>query len=239
MSQEISHKAIILKKQLFEEADELITIFTQDNGKMRCLAKSSKQPKSKLAHALHQASLVELTFARVTKLPKVIQASVINLYSQLRQDPERVSNWFVAAELILKATADEQPNEPLFFLLKAYLDFLNQPQVSVAQLSAALIKFKIHFLQLLGLGLWYPADPSLVPQFFSNSTGGFLLGNASGDSLPIHSATWKLFLELRDISWSAPLSITAAQEELNQLLSGFITYQLEREIKSERFIRPR
>ncbi len=237
MSQEIIHNAIILKKQPFEEADELITLFTEDNGKVRCLAKSSKLPKSKLAHALHQASLIQVTFARSAKLAKLIHAHTIELYPNLRSDADRVNNWFVAAELVLKATADEQKNEPLFELLRSYLYFLNQQELTAEQRLIGLLNFKIHFLQLLGLGLWYPADPTRTPKFFSNSTGGFIVGNVSGDSVPINTRTWQLFLRLHEASWNDLVTVTESGDELNQLLSGFITYQLEREIKSEKFMK--
>ena len=43
------YSAIILKKQPYREGDEIITLFTKEGGKIRCLAKSVKSPKSKLA----------------------------------------------------------------------------------------------------------------------------------------------------------------------------------------------
>ena len=45
---EIKHTGIILKKQPLGEADELITLFTKEQGKVRVLAKSVKSAKSKL-----------------------------------------------------------------------------------------------------------------------------------------------------------------------------------------------
>ncbi len=65
MPRENTYLSIILKKQAFKEADELITVYTKEAGKLRVLAKSIKSPKSKLQHGLQVLFLVKIEPGRL------------------------------------------------------------------------------------------------------------------------------------------------------------------------------
>jgi recombinational DNA repair protein (RecF pathway) len=127
-------------------------------------------------------------------------------------------------------------NEQLFFLSKEFMDTLNaEKQLEGAFVSAALAKFKIHFLDVLGFGVWVPADMSLVPNHFSNTIGGFVGGRANADAYAIDAHTWELFNLLKQSAWHA-LPVAGELAELQHILSNFIEFQLEREIKSEHYL---
>src|SRR5947208_3391870 len=71
MPRENTYQAMILKKQAYAEADEIITFFTFEHGKVRALAKSVKSPKSKLQQKLQALFLVQVTLSH-SKFPKII-----------------------------------------------------------------------------------------------------------------------------------------------------------------------
>jgi DNA repair protein RecO (recombination protein O) len=79
MSRENTYAALVLKKQPLNEADELITVFTKEIGKLRVLAKSVKFAKSKLQYSLQSLFLVNLTVTG-GGLPKIIGVEVVNLF---------------------------------------------------------------------------------------------------------------------------------------------------------------
>lgn len=238
MSKETKLQGIILKKQAFGEADEIVTCFTKELGKVRFLAKSVKLFKSKLQHALQLPFYLEfkLTEGRGS-LAKIISAQTLQTFSFLRENPELGSYAFFGLESVLKFTPDEQKNESLFFAL---LEFLKHINLSLDQKNCKLelLKFKIVFLDALGFSITIPEvnlnNPPVGALGFSNSSGGFTLQQCF-DFRMIGQNTLENFLSLVKNNHGLYFAMEEI-EELNHLLSGFLTYHLEREIKSEKFI---
>ncbi len=236
MSRETKYTAIILKKQPFNEADEIITFFTKEQGKVRCLAKSVKMSKSKLQQKLQALFLVELTVT-LGKMPKIMSVEPVKAFANIRENLSAMKMAFYALELVLKFTADEQKNEQLFNLFLEFLEFLNSNQPEHI-LDLGLAKFKILMLEFSGLGIDY--FPEIVESdqiYFSNDRGGFSDSNFPGTA-PVFKQVFELFLTLIKTSFNNLSSIFETQRigDLQNLLSQFIEYQLERKIKSEKFL---
>ena len=122
MSRETKCRGVILKKQAFNEGDEIITFFTRELGKIRCLAKSVKSSKSKLQQKLQSLFIVDISFTH-GKLPKVISVEPVKVFSAMRENLQALKRAFYAQELVLKFTPDEQKNEPLYFCWKIFWNF--------------------------------------------------------------------------------------------------------------------
>jgi DNA repair protein RecO (recombination protein O) len=237
MSRETRCRAIILKKQAFGESDEIITFFSRELGKIRCLAKSVKSPKSKLQQKLQSLFVVDISFSH-GKLPKIISVEPVKVFGQMRENLESLKRAFYAQELVLKFTADEQKNEPLYFLLEEFLEFLNSP-AAAGILDLGLLKFKLDILRALGLDVHNEiAESNPQAVFFSPVRGGFNR-QSSADSLKVSADVYKLFLELRAAEFKnlSDVKNTSGEPDLQNLLSRFIEYQLERKVKSEKFLR--
>lgn len=236
MSHENKYTAIVLKKQPLNEADEIITFFTREQGKIRCLAKAVKMAKSKLQQRLQTLFLVNLTVAS-GRLPKIIGAEPVKVFANLRENLPALKRGFYALELVLKFTADEHQNERLFNSLADFLGFLDAGQTEEI-LSLGLAKFKMEVLESVGLGVRMPKIYEPKDKiFFSADRGGFSQ-TKSGDALPLLGGTYKMFLALKNGAFKNLDSVeNAAQNgELQNLLSQFIEYHLERNLKSEKYL---
>jgi DNA repair protein RecO (recombination protein O) len=237
MSRENKYTAIILKKQPFNEGDEIITLYTKEAGKIRALAKAVKMPKSKLQQKLQALFLVELTLTDGSKLPKIIGVEPVKTFGRMRETLMALKTAICALELVLKFTADEHKNERLFISFAEFLEFLDTVQPEEI-MNLGLAKFKIDILELSGLGVGYPsAIQNGQKLFFSPIGGGFSYVNYTG-AMPVSPQELELFLQL--LAGSFPLLANAQNftkiESLQNLLSRFIEHQLEREIKSEKYI---
>jgi DNA repair protein RecO (recombination protein O) len=241
MSKEQKYNCIILKKTPFKEADEIVTVFSRELGKLRFLAKSSKSNKSKLAFALQNLLLVNITLAGGfgRSMPKVISSQIVESFPRLRENLQACALAFYASELVYKFTPDEQENPVLFELLTDFLQFLNTSQLNNLLLNPALAKFKINFLDSIGYSLSCPS--SVMPDeklFFSNLSGGFIKKALSLDSKSIKTLSVRQCIILKPGSF-AELGLSEELldcEELNSLLTGFLEYQLERTIHSEKLL---
>ena len=187
MSKEQKLTAFILKKQAFNEADEIITFFSKEQGKVRALAKSVKLAKSKLQAKLQNLFLVNVNLAGSHSLPKVTAAEPIEVFFNLRENLETVKLGIYASELVLKFTGDEEVNEPLFLALKNFLEQLNLAEQKTW--DRLLLQFKLAVLDACGV--------SYRGQLKTNNQN---------------------------------------LAELNHQVSEFIEYQLERKVKSEKFL---
>lgn len=215
MSREQKYTAIILKKQPFGESDEIVTFYTEEGGKVRGLAKSVKSSKSKLQQRLQSLFLVELTLTGL-KLPKIITAEPVEVFAGLRENLAALKRAFYGVELVLKFTPDEEKNQPLFELLKSFLEYLNTDRTE-EELDTGLLKFKTGILSILGFNFSYSQQADkLLPQLKQVLT-----------ELPKAD-----FKNLKPVELNP-----AALLELSNLLSGFIEYQLERKVKSERYLK--
>ncbi len=243
MSRENAYNAFILKKQPYGEGDELITVYTEEAGKLRVLAKSVKFSKSKLQYNLQSLFLVRLSVAG-THLPRIIGSEAQQMYPLLRERMEAVQAALYGTELLLKFTPDEQKNEHLFLLFGKFLSFLDRLGENPAALPWGLIKYKIEFMEAIGLGVQHNDTPAGVPLGFSMSRGGFTADDDSLDFQPVSPlvlAQYKAMLAASFDDLLKPAANTHLPQgepaELQQLLSGFVTSQLERDVKSERFLK--
>jgi DNA repair protein RecO (recombination protein O) len=233
MSREKKYTAFILKKQAFGEADEIITLFTEELGKIRVMAKSSKISKSKLQHALQPMFLCAVTVAGQSQLPKIIHAEVISHFALVRSNNRIVEVWFGIAELLLKATPDGQKNLALFQAVTECLNFLNQDNLPENLIILVDLKFRMLACQSLGFGMQIP-KPALGLVF--NPDRGFCASVESPTGIPVSLGLVSLANNLAEHSF-AELNMLDSLEAsgLKVLLSEFVEHQLEREMKVEKF----
>jgi DNA repair protein RecO (recombination protein O) len=139
---------IVLKKQNYKEADQILTLWTKDAGKVRVLAKSIRLPKSKLAYAVADLCLVEIDVVG-GDLPVLIGAKPIKQFVSMRESLDKMAIGFYASELMLKITADEHPNFRVFTL---FLDFLSSLDALAYNPNdyQLLDKFSLDLLDVLG-----------------------------------------------------------------------------------------
>jgi DNA repair protein RecO (recombination protein O) len=241
---ESSFTALVIKKQPLGEADEIVTLFSRGEGKVRAVAKSSKLATSKLQYALQPLFLIDATIAGKANLPKLIRANVIKSYAILRDFPQRVATWFVVAELLIRLLPDGAPNETLYDSVLLFLAFMNGPaEITDAELELALLKFKLDAMAATGLAIHDIAKLDRAKTLlFSPSKGGFYYDAAgrkgSADATAINAAVWKGFQDLKTAEFNNLPPVASWQNELSKLISSFISYQLEREIKSEKYLKP-
>jgi DNA repair protein RecO len=236
MARERTIETFILKKQDYAEADQIITLFSKQEGKLRCLVKAAKMPTSKLQPMLQPIfqTRVSLTgHANSPGLAKVIGVQLVKAYSAIFEQESKMAAWYVASELAIRALPDNAPNELFYLELERYANFLNDDESTADQIKQSVVQFQIKALHTLGLGI-RTAVPGSQQIWFSLDGGGFT-ADESVDAIKISLGLYSTFQNMRNQSFSE-VSKSAPDGELPQLqnlVNRFVTYQLEREIKSQ------
>ncbi|MCX6797505.1 MAG: DNA repair protein RecO [Candidatus Doudnabacteria bacterium] len=236
MSKEQIYHAIVLKKQPLNEADEIVTFFTQEAGKVRGLAKSVKLSKSKLQHSLQSLFFLQVTLAgsRQAGLKKIIKTRILETFPHIRENLQSTKVIFYALELLLKGTADEHKNPKLFQLFLDFLSFCNKDGLQKDLTEMTLLKFKISFLENIGLAIREPKGDQSQRLFFSNFKGGFVFGSQAADAVPVDREVYLLFNSLKNKEFAR---LPAGNpKHLQKLITKFLEYQLEREIKAKHYL---
>lgn len=140
----------ILKKQNYKEADQIITIWSRELGKVRILARSVRSPKSKLNYCMQELGLVEIDLAGRGTLMTLIGAKLMRQHSRLITSLAHAGQGFYAAELVMKMTADEQANEEVFDLLDTFLKTLDDTASDSAY--DRVDEFALNLANALGFG---------------------------------------------------------------------------------------
>lgn len=151
---------VILKKQNYKEADQILTVWTREAGKVRCLARSLRMPKSKLSYAVSDLGLSEIHLAGAN-LQVLIGAKPLRQFKTVREDLQKTAIGFYAAELMLKMTADEHPNLQAFDLLVNFLENLDKADYSV-RYHPLLECFSLNLLDSLGFKIPTDITPDRV-----------------------------------------------------------------------------
>ena len=235
---EIKTPAIVLRRARLKEADRIITLFTRELGKVSALARGVRKSTSKLAGHLETLNYADVTLARGKNLHTIIGSQTLNPHLGVRSSLERTSYALYFAELVYLFTPEEQPNIPVFELLAETLESAG----STENLELLSRYFELCLLKTMGFQpqlrvcISCGAELKAVTNYFSNTLGGTLCPNCATTATvqPVSVNGLKVlrfFTENNSCDASRlKLSVTL-NKEIKLLLSNYLRFLLEREIK--------
>lgn len=131
---------IILKRTNFAELDKLITIFSNELGRIKILAKGIRRIKSRRAPHLELFNHVELVLHEGKTFPTVTEARIINDYSLTKSDLKLTGYLFYLCEVIDKILPEHQSHPEVFILFLSVLSNLEtNPQEKVKKFVVELL----------------------------------------------------------------------------------------------------
>jgi DNA repair protein RecO (recombination protein O) len=122
---------IILSRTDFGEADRILTVLTQNQGKLRLMAKGVRKIKSKLAGGIELFSVSDLTYIRGRgDVGTLISSRLRTHYATIVRDLDRVQLGYQFLKQLHKATED-QPEPAYFELAVQVFSALDTEQVDI------------------------------------------------------------------------------------------------------------
>jgi len=234
----------VLKHADLGEADRLLTLYTADQGKIKALVKGARKLTSKLAGYVEPLTHCSLMLAQGRNMDTITQAQIIESFPLIRNDLRRIAQASYLVELVDAFTPERVSNYPIYTLLLNSLRWLSKT-------SRVEILFRYFELQLLGYLGYRPqlqeclncrAKLEPVENFFSASGGGMLCPNCAHTEpvvQPLSVNALKVMRLLQDGDYTTAFRLRLTPElsqELERVLQGYISYLLERELKSTEFL---
>lgn len=147
-------QAICLRAVNYSDTSQVVTLLTREHGKIACMAKGSKRPKSAMDGAIEIFSFGPVVFSTpkedgLTSLSEFCQQL---RFRQLRQNLFALNSGLLAAELIESLTEMSDPHPNLFDIFAHFLDVV-QAQKELPEQLWRLIAFEIMLLREIGVAL--------------------------------------------------------------------------------------
>jgi len=173
-------QGFILKKTDRGEADQILTIYTKDFGKLEILGKAIRKIKSKLRPSADIFCLSEIEFIQGKTYKTLTDAILIKRFSNFLAD---LTKWEIAnriAEDLDNFIKGPEKEEQVWLLLNEVFEKLNHPKIRDFSILLIYYYFLWNFLSLQGyqIDLYNCAicQKKLVPHklYFSLQEGGII-----------------------------------------------------------------
>ena len=237
-------EGIVLKRSDFGEADRLLTIFTKDRGKVKAIAKGARKPQSRKTGHIELFMRSNFLFAEGKDLHVLTQAEMIEAYNPLREDLVKTTYAAYGVEMLDRFMQEEERQAEMYHLLANVLGWFGEH-------DDILLAARYYELQLLSLAGFRPQLFYCVvsgdtikeeDQFFSADLGGLISpGNETADrrAKTISAVAVKVLRYLQTRQWKTVKALKLKRPlhtEIEALLYYYLTYILERNLKSVDFL---
>src|SRR5436189_5082494 len=141
-------RAIVLKQVGFGESSCVVTLFTEDFGKVGALAKGARRPKSAFEGAIDLLALIRIVFLRKSSdaLDLLTEAKLERRFRSAQRDLARLYAGYYVAELLTELTERGDPHPVLFQAADRTLLDLDQN----APLLETIVRFELTALKEAG-----------------------------------------------------------------------------------------
>jgi DNA repair protein RecO (recombination protein O) len=238
-------QAIVLGHIEVGEADRILKLFTLEKGKITVIAKGVRKIRSRKAGHLEPFTRVNLFVAKGRNLDIVTQAETVDPYMGLREDLEKVAFAAFVVEVLDRFTYEEGQNVSMFRLLANTLSRLEKgdhPETVIHYYQIRLLDllgFRPQLFECVDCGKTIIAED----QFFSPLVGSVLCprcGPRRNEAWPVNQDVLRYFRHLQRSRWRQLADVVIPDEierGLAALLERYLTYLLERQLNTPRFLR--
>lgn len=237
-------RSIILRNRDLRESDQLLTIFSEQEGKISAVAKGVKKAKSSLRGCVQPFCHSLLFFNRGRDMDLITQGKIIDFFGNSREDINRILYSMYIMELIDKSLLERVPLPKLYATLVEVLELINEQG-----LNLMLVRYFESQL-LVNLGYQPVMDQcvlcgslELSDSKFSLSEGGLLCsscGRAADSVILLGGESVAIIKLLCDGKLQTVQRVKASSRAIQQVeffLERYLEYHLERRFKVKNTIR--
>ncbi len=239
-------EAVVLRHSDYGEADRILTLYARELGKTHALVKGARKITSHKAGHLEPFTRVKLQLAKGRDLPLVTQADTVEAYLPIRDDLWLTGQAAYILELVDRLTYEDGLENPAVFqLLVETLKRLASkvdPWLAIRYYEMRLLDnlgFRPKLFECANCGKQILAED----QFFSFAAGGVICPNC-GRSIPnlkpisVEGLKYLRHFQRSSYADAARARPTAeVRQETENLMQGYFTYLLERELKTPGFMK--
>lgn len=236
--------AIVLRSVNLKEADQLLTLYSRSRGKIKVVAYGVRKPGSRKRGAVQPFCYSSFLLYKGSNLDSVSQCEGREMFTWLREDLGKMTCAGYMCELVDGFTAEEDPNKRLFLLLLTSLHMLVEGDSEIVTRI-----FELKLMETLGYGPRLTSCACCRGKvegqnvFFSAKMGGIICSRCFEEDRSALPCSRGLLKILQLIARWDPVKLRRLKvdknlrKHLKEVLQYYITYHLERKVKSLRFLK--
>lgn len=239
-------KGIVLRTVKLGEADKIVTIYSDNRGKIAAVAKGIRKTKSKFGSRLEPFSYVNLLLYQGKNLSTVTQVEVISPFKEIKSDFDKISYGSAMLDLVDKTSLEGSGDARVFHFLLASLEDLSKADGNY-QLILAAFDFRLMaylgYLPEVSACVVCKTEPSVTKKVvFSCQWGGVLCPKCAASdvgALFLSPATLTVLGHLLAVEIEEVAKIEVNKEildELTNLAKDYIDYHLSAQLKSRKHL---
>ena len=229
----IRTRGVILRSQKWGDADRIVTVYSQNYGKIRGVARGARRMKTRFGGVLEPFGLVDLTLFQKTPeaLGQISQIDLVMSYSSIREDLTVMTAAARMVKMVDSITVDRDPNPSMFAALVYGLESLS-PEKDVALIT---LLFQIHVLGHTGFRPQFDCCTECgksaqhhIPQWFSPQLGGMVCQECGqrgvGRMLPLSKGSVAFIEQARRLSlphWSRLKAMGSVRIEVETAMEAY------------------
>lgn len=234
----VTTSAIILASRKFGDSSKIVSIYTEDFGKVSIIAKGSRSKKNKFGSSLDPLSCSRITFYKSPNKDLHLASSAethLNL-KNLKTDLDRMKPAFMIAESVSRTQSEGDANPELFALIADSLKSIDEAQRTP---FAGFVMFELRLMDLLGF----------APDFSARHTGSHdvVFNIVEGGVCEFVAAEFNNCIRLREPVWnilhalssgddSFDMEITSQDEiELQDFFARYLSYHTDQKFSFRSF----
>jgi DNA repair protein RecO (recombination protein O) len=241
MTQIFKTPALVLYGMRWSESSKIVHLFTSEKGYMKAIARGALRPKSPFRGTLENLNHVEviLSIKEGRGLQLISQVSLLNPFSNVRENLEATSVAFAISELLRAVVHENEASQPLFQFTIQTLEDLNS--LAARPLILFLIRYLLYLSEYLGFGwnLKVCSGCKKIPQKFplrAEIVNGSVYCSTCASqtnlkTVPLSAEQWKLLQSLQSASPSAQLPAEFHYLQLIDLLLSHLSYHTEQNLQ--------
>ncbi|PIR78277.1 MAG: DNA repair protein RecO [Candidatus Magasanikbacteria bacterium CG10_big_fil_rev_8_21_14_0_10_36_16] len=146
--------AIILSRKDFRDYDQIVSVYTQEKGKMNLLVRGVKKIVSKNSAYLEPFSIVNITVEKGKEVAYLTRVQSENYLRNIREDLAKSLVAFYLVSLVDKLFSEAEVDNRFFVFLRVFLEYLDSLELLDDQKTIFIIDvFVVNLLSFLGFKL--------------------------------------------------------------------------------------
>jgi len=236
--------AIVLGYRNLGEADKILTLFSPDRGKIHAVARGVRRPRNPILAGSQLFAYSTFLILEGRNLDNISQCEIKESFYKIRQNLDSMAYGLYFAELLRASTPVEDKNRELFrfFLKTLYLLQEWEDKEALCRIYEA----KLMAIQGFAPEVFSCVNCGKRPSgavHFSPSLGGILCLDCHSKDAKAVGISWDTLKALQNILMltyeklkDVDMNIST-KEQLNHILSLFISHQIDRKLKTLQFIK--
>ena len=143
----IKMKGIVISENNFGDFDKMLTILTPGEGKISCVAKGARKPKSSLLAGTQLLCFGEFLMYKGSTTYNINSCEIIEVFYNLRTDLDKLNYAMHITKIISDVTTED---ENCYKILQLFLNTLYTISESDKDMEFILSVFKLKLLAILG-----------------------------------------------------------------------------------------